>query len=107
MTVNSIVWQLGTLLAGAALTALLLAVGHWFPWVRRLPRLKAYEYGTASILAGFALWRLLNLDPVTILGLGVIAALGGAVVHLCYYVDGVVLDIHKAHRAAVADEELD
>jgi hypothetical protein len=104
--INSILWQLGTLIAGSALTGLLLAVGHWFPWVRRLPRLKAYEYGTASILAGFALWRLLNLDPVAVLGFGVIATVGGAVVHLAYYVDDVVLAVRKAHKAEIIDQEI-
>ncbi len=41
---------------GTTLTGLLLLVGHWFPWPRRLHRLLAYCYGVASILAGAAVW---------------------------------------------------
>lgn len=41
-------------LAGVGLTAALELAGHWAPWPRRLPRLLAYGYGVASILAGGA-----------------------------------------------------
>lgn len=42
------------LLTGAALTVALELAGHWAPWPRKLPRLLAYGYGVASILAGAA-----------------------------------------------------
>ena len=102
-----IAWQIGTLAAGVVLAPLVLALGHWFPWVRRLPRLRAYAYGTASIWIGFALWRALNGDWLSPAGLAVVALVGGAAVHLAYYVDSVIPAIRQAQRAADADEEID
>jgi len=39
-------------------TAMLLVIGHWAPWPKRLHRLAAYTYGVASILAGQVVWLL-------------------------------------------------
>jgi ABC-type multidrug transport system permease subunit len=103
----STIWQLGILAAGAILTGLLLAVGHWFPWVRRLPRLTAYTYGVSSILIGFSLWRLLNQDWLTVAGLVIICIAGGAVVKMAYQVDHWVLTMRKAHKAEAVKRELD
>jgi hypothetical protein len=44
------------LAGGLIITALLLAVGHWFPWPQKLHRVAAYTYGLLSILAGMAFW---------------------------------------------------
>jgi hypothetical protein len=99
-------YGIGTLLAGAVLTALLLAVGHWFPWVHKLTRIQAYVYGVVAIFLGFALWRLLNGDWVTPVGLAYIAMTGGAMVWLAYGVDKLVLKIRQAERAEVVDGEL-
>jgi hypothetical protein len=103
---SSLLWQFGTLVAGAVLTALLLAVGHWFPWPRRLSRLDAYGYGTIAIFIGFALWRLLNRDSFTAAGFAFIATIGGITVILAYKIDDVVLAIRKVIKAQSSDPEL-
>jgi hypothetical protein len=66
------------------ITALVLAVQHWFPWWRKLRRLEAYTLGTAAVLAGQGVylgfnraWRKLAL----------IAGLGGLVVFGAYLYD--------------------
>jgi len=87
---ESLGWQVGTLAAGAVLAGLLLAVGHWFPWVRRLGRVPAYVYGVVPLWLGFGLWRILNGDWLTVVGLALIAVAGGATVVGAYWVDGVV-----------------
>ena len=51
---TELLWEWGTLAAGALLAAMVLAIGHWFPWPRRLTRVQAYAYGVAGILAGQA-----------------------------------------------------
>lgn len=48
--------ELNPYLVGLGTTALLLFVGHWFPWPHDLHRLAAYAYGVASILIGAGLW---------------------------------------------------
>ncbi len=106
MIVTGIWWELGTLVAGALLAALVLAVGHWFPWAWRLSRIQAYVYGVVSIWLGFAAWRLLNGDWVTVVGLGVIAGAGGVTVVLAYRLDGVVRMVRQARKAEGSDDEL-
>lgn len=104
--IHPTVWTLGTLAGGALLTALVLAVGHWFPWPQPLDRIPTYIYGVVSILAGFALWRVLNLDWETPLGLVGISSAGGLIVILAYKVDGWVLAIRKARKAEATDADL-
>lgn len=104
---QSIYWQIGTFAAGAVLTALLLAIGHWFPWPHPLSRIRCYVYGTASIWAGFALWRALNGDWITFTGLLVIAGVGGATVKGAYKLDEWVRQIRQSRKAAAADDELE
>jgi hypothetical protein len=41
---------------GLVVTALLILVGHWFPWPRRLEKLEAYTYGVCAILVGTFIW---------------------------------------------------
>jgi hypothetical protein len=103
---QSLFWQIGTLAAGAILTTLILAIGHWFPLPHRLPRIQAYIYGTTAIIAGFALWRLLNGDWITIAGLVIVATAGGITVILAYKIDDIVARLRQAHQAQAADEEL-
>jgi hypothetical protein len=103
---QTVAWELGTLAAGAVLAALILAIGHWFPWARTLSRIASYVYGVVSIIAGFALWRLLNHDYRTVLGLLAIACAGGLTVVLAYQIDVWVLEIRRGHKAAAADPEL-
>ena len=98
MSIDPVIWMWATLLAGALLTALVLAVGHWFPWAQPLSRIAAYVYGVISILAGFALWRLLNADWQMPLGLVIISCAGGITVVMAYKIDGWVLEIRKARK---------
>ncbi len=93
MTFGSWFW------AGAALSALLLLIGHWFPWPRQLHRLEAYVYGVACILGGFALWHLQVNGWHAVLGLTVIAVVSGLAVFAAYGVDWVVAMIRKAWKA--------
>lgn len=88
-------FELFAFVFGAVFTVLILAVGHWFPW--RLTRIQAYCYGTASILAGFSIWRLLVGDWHTPAGLLLIAVLSGITVKLAYTTD------HTIKRLQVAD----
>jgi Tfp pilus assembly protein PilO len=106
MQIDPVVWTWATLIAGALLTALVLAVGHWFPWPQKLDRISAYVYGVLSILAGFALWRLLNADWQVVVGLVIICCAGGLTVILAYRIDGWVLAIRKAQKAEATDAEL-
>lgn len=106
MITNTVYWQLGTLAAGATLTVLLLLIGHWFPWVRKLSRIQAYTYGVASILLGFTLWRLLNHDWQTVAGLLFIVVFAGIAVRGAYLVDQVVIQIRQAGKAERNDSEL-
>jgi len=99
-------WQLGTLAAGALLTALVLAVEHWFPWVQRLPRVQAYVWGVAAILLGFTVWRVLNHDWQTPAGLLIITVVGGVTVVGAYRIDGMVRLARQGHKAAGCDDEL-
>lgn len=94
------------LVGGVVLTALLLAVGHWFPWLHRERKLRNYAYGTASIIAGFALWRLLAGDVVSVAGLLIIAGAGGLVVIVAYWIDDRARELRQAQMAARADDEL-
>lgn len=75
---------------GVILTCLLLAVGHWFPWPRRLPRLAAYSYGVASILAGAAVWLLPRGAGDVALGMTLIALAGGLATALCWGIDALL-----------------
>ena len=104
--IHPTVWTLGTLVGGAMLTALILAVGHWFPWVKELDKIPCYIYGVASILLGFTLWRLLNLDWETPVGLFAICCAGGSMVIGAYRIDAWVRAIRKARKAEAIDEEL-
>jgi len=98
--------ELGYLGAGALLSALLLAVVHWCPATRKLPRLASYELGAGCLWAGFSLWRGLAGDWVTPLGLAVIIAVGGITVIAGYRIDKWVRRLRQAEMAEEADEEL-
>lgn len=91
------------LIPAVTLPVLMLAVAHWFPWVRKLPRLWAYRIGVFCIWTGFALWRLLAGDWVTVVGLAVISVACGYAVALYWWIDeqleAIGLDSRKAKRA--------
>lgn len=72
---------------GIFTTIMLLLVGHWLPWFKRLTRIQAYAYGCAAILAGQAV----AFCPVSVELFVMIAAfpcLGGACVIGAYWYDG-------------------
>jgi len=104
--VGGIYWQVGTFVAGATLTALLLAVGHWYPWIERLPRVQAYVYGTVAIQLGISLWRGLNGDWLVVIGAWLITGVGGATVLWAYRVDARVRLVRQARKAEAVDGEL-
>jgi hypothetical protein len=106
MVIEGFAWNLGTLILGGAVTVFLLLVGHWAPWVSRLPRVKAYSYGTFSIWVGFALWRMFNRDWQTAVGLLLIVGLAGATVLVAYRIDRVTLAVRQAKKAEAGDAEL-
>lgn len=99
-------YHLGNLAAGTILTMLLLLVGHWLNWPRRLGRLQAYVYGTICLWLGFATWRGLGGDWVSPAGLAVIVVAAGMVVKGAYVYDDVVLRWRQAERAERADDDL-
>lgn len=94
------------LAAGALLSVLLLAILHWFPWVRRLPRLTCYKLGVAAIWLGFATWRGLAGDWITPLGLAMIVVAGGLAVIGAYRIDDVVQRLRQAQMAEAIDRDL-
>ena len=84
---------------GVGTTALLLAVGHWFPWPRGLRRLQAYVYGVAAILVGCTIWLGMHGEWLILAGVVGIAAAGGIVTCLTYWVDDIVTRLRKADKA--------
>ena len=88
------------LIPAVTLPVLLLAVAHWFPWVRTLPRLWAYRIGTACLWSGFALWRFLVGDWKTPLGLAVICLVGGSAVAFYWWIDEQIDAVSTAMNKA-------
>jgi len=87
---------------GLALTVLLLAVAHWMflKLPLPLPRLWAYRIGVSCIWSGFALWRLLMGDWVTVVGLFALCVVSGAAVASFYWIDYQLDTItEKFHKA--------
>jgi hypothetical protein len=93
-------------IAGAAITALLLAVGHWLPLLHPMPLIPRYVYGVGAIITGFTIWRSAAGDWLTPLALLGIAAVGGVTVAAAYGWDGVIIAIRKAKKAERNDGEL-
>jgi len=91
-------------LTGAALTALLLFVGHWFPW--KAKRIHAYIYGVASIWLGFAYWRIREGDVAMPASLLALACVAGFAVILAYAVDEIRIALRKARLAERHDPDL-
>jgi len=98
--------NIGGLVAGIVLSALVLLVMHWFPWPDGLSRLGAYALGVIALLLGFSLWRLLLGDWQTPAGLAIISASGGIVVVTAYKIDHYVVRIRAASKAEATDDEL-
>lgn len=84
---------------GLIITALLLALAHFFPWPRRLHRLAAYVIGVGAILLGVYVW--LGNGEVW-RGLLVFAVVAGATTGLCYGIDWL---LNLWQRSKVANHE--
>jgi hypothetical protein len=74
-------------IAGLLITGSLLAIGHWFPWPKRLPRLAAYAYGVGCLLIGQAVWLTPTGQAALWWRLAAFAAVAGAVTAGCYGID--------------------
>lgn len=92
--------------SGAALTALLLAVGHWLPLPRPMPLLARYGCGVVAIIAGFTLWYGLGGSLYAPAALTIVATVGGLVVLFAYTWDEIIKDIRKARKHEATDAEL-
>jgi hypothetical protein len=75
---------------GLTITALMLLVGHWFPWPKRLHRLAAYAYGVGAILFGTAIWLGLQGLWTTWLGIVAFAVVGGLTTGMAWGIDGLL-----------------
>jgi len=87
---------------GVAISALLLFVGHWFPWPTELHKLAAYVYGVVSIVLGYSIWQLKagGQDGVAnVAGLVIIVVISGWAVFTAYGIDWLVKMIRKAWKA--------
>lgn len=97
------------LLAGATLTALLLLVGHWFPWQRwlgrELHRLESYVYGTSSIFLGFLLVRWLEGNLYTAWQLAIIITAAGTATFSAWIADAAGLKLAVTRRKAKRHEQ--
>jgi len=79
---------------------LLLAIGHWLPWSalfgRKLPRLMAYIYGSASVLVAYTIfvWPAyhLALELLTLFVVGFLTVAG------CYGVDWLAKNNSQKRR---------
>lgn len=80
------------LITGCVISALILLVGHYFPWHKLLGqplnRLWSYRYGSAACWIGFSYWRYFSSNDVTTpLGLMIVYAVSGSVVWAAYWLD--------------------
>jgi hypothetical protein len=92
------------LLSGSVLTALLLLIGHWFPWQRwlgrELHRLESYVYGTSSIFLGFLLIRWLEGNLYTAWQLAIVIIAAGLATFSAWIADAAGLRLAINRRKA-------
>jgi hypothetical protein len=97
------------LLAGCILVALLLLIGHWFPWQRwlgrEMHRLESYVYGTTSIFLGFLLVRWLEGNLYTAWQLGTIIIAAGSATFGAWIADWAGLRLAVTRRKARRHEQ--
>jgi len=97
------------MVAGCGLVALLLLVGHWFPWQRwlgrEMHRLEGYVYGTGSIWLAFLLtgWLYEMLWPVAWLSAIIVA--GGTTTFASWGVDWLGLKLAENRRRKRSAEQ--
>lgn len=85
-------FNLEELITGGVISALILLVGHYFPWHKMLGeplnRLWSYRYGSAACWTGFSYWRFIGAgDWITPTGLMTIYIVAGTVVWAAYWLD--------------------
>lgn len=92
------------LFTGSVISALILLVGHYFPWHKFLPegkplsRIWSYRYGSGACWAGFAYWRFVGAgDKAGPLGLMAIYVLSGLTTQAAYWLD------KKGHKKTIAN----
>ena len=74
-------------LLGLGLTALLIFLGHWFPWPVKLHRLAAYVVGCLAIVAGMALWLLSSGEERLFYQVCLVFVVAGLATSLSYLID--------------------
>lgn len=92
------------LLTGATLTALLLLVGHWFPWQRwlgrEMHRLESYVYGTTSIFLGFSFVMWIEASTYRAWQLAIIIIAAGVATFSAWIIDAAGLKLAVNRRKA-------
>lgn len=95
------------LATGGIISALILLVGHYFPWYRfwgklleePFSRLWAYCYGSGACWVGFSYWRYFGEDDlITPLGLMSFYIVGGLAVGAAYWLDTIGQKRTVRHR---------
>jgi hypothetical protein len=99
------------LATGCVISALILLVGHYFPWHKLLPsgqpldRLWSYRYGESACWVGFTYWRYFGEgDFISPLGLMIVYIVAGSVVWGAYWLDGKGQDRTIRRRRRRSDE---
>lgn len=92
LTVQGIKIMDSSLVTGCVISALILLVGHYFPWHKLLgeplDRLWSYRYGSAACWAGFSYWRYFGAnDLITPTGLMIVYIVAGSIVWAAYRLD--------------------
>lgn len=103
---DTVSWCILCLFLGALLSALIIAVEHWFPWSHELTLIQKYVAGSLAIWLGFTLWQALAGNVWSAVGLLVIYAFGGATVWVAYYIDHNKTNGDKIQAIEENDEEL-
>lgn len=98
------------LVTGCVISALILLVGHYFPWHKilgkPLDRLWSYRYGSAACWTGFSYWRYASAsDLMTPFGLMIIYIVAGSVVWGAYWLDATGQDRTIKRRQYPAPDE--
>ena len=83
---------------GLAIEVLLLALFHWAPWPRRLPRIVAYVIGVGALLVGAAVWLLPLGQCQIVAGLTLLAVAGGLAIAACWGIDWL-LNLNARYEA--------
>ena len=95
----------------AMISALVLAVEHWFPWRmligRALPRMIAYIIGVLALLIPISVVWLLSGQREIVLQLWAVVVASGAMVALVYGIDWLLGRIAQARDLEKIQELLD